>query len=104
MRLSANKIAVLASVWCCGTLVGHRLGAVISDPAVFALDFAFVAVFTALAISLWRGKADILPWIIAALAAILADQLLPGKWYVAIGGICGALASALLPWHTKGTS
>ena len=94
----------LATVWCCGTLVGHRLGAVISDPAVFALDFAFLAIFTALALSLWRGKADILPWIIAALASILADQLLPGKWYVAIGGISGALVSALVPWPGKGTS
>ena len=94
----------LATVWCCGTLVGHQLGAVISDPAVFALDFAFLAIFTALAISLWRGKSDILPWIIAALASILADQLLPGKWYVAIGGISGALAAALLPWPGKETS
>ena len=91
----------LATIWCCGTLVGHRLGAVISDPAVFALDFAFVAVFTALAISLWRGKVDVLPWFTAAIAAILADQFLPGKWYVAIGGVSGALVSALRSWREK---
>ena len=94
----------LAAVWSCGTLIGHRLGAVINDPAVFALDFAFLAVFTAMAISLWRGKVDILPWIIAALASVAADQVLPGKWYVVIGGVSGALASALLPWFRKGTS
>ena len=94
----------LAAVWSCGTLVGHRLGAVISDPAVFALDFAFLAVFTALAISLWRGKVDILPWIVAALASVAADQVLPGKWYVAVGGVSGALVSALVPWFRKETS
>lgn len=94
----------LATIWCSGTLIGHRLGEVISDPAVFALDFAFLAVFTALAISLWRGKSDILPWLAAAFAAILAEQLLPGKWYVAIGGLSGALAAALLSWPAKETS
>ena len=85
-------------------LVGHHLGAVISDPAVFALDFAFLAVFTALAISLWRGKVDILPWIVAALASVAANQALPGKWHVAVGGISGALAAALAPWFRRGTS
>lgn len=37
----------LVSFWCAGTLAGHRMGAIIGDPAAFALDFAFVAVFTA---------------------------------------------------------
>lgn len=85
----------LGAVWSCGTLLGHRLGAVINEPEIFALDFAFLAVFTALAVSLWRGKQDILPWLVATMASILADQLLPGKWYIAIGGISGALVPVL---------
>jgi predicted branched-subunit amino acid permease len=80
------------------------LGAVIDDPAVFALDFAFLAVFTALAISLWRGKTDILPWIVAALVSVAADQLLPGKWYVAVGGACGALTAVLASWFGERTA
>jgi len=86
----------LAAVWSCGTLAGHRLGTVIRNPELLALDFAFLAVFTALAISLWRGKKDILPWLVAAAAAIGAEQLLPGKWYIAIGGISGAVVPMLL--------
>ena len=86
----------LGTVWCCGTLAGHGLGGAIGDPAVLALDFAFLAVFTALAVSMWRGRHDRLPWLAAALAAIIAEQVLPGKWYVAIGGFSGALTAAVL--------
>jgi 4-azaleucine resistance transporter AzlC len=84
----------LVTVWCCGTLLGHRVGAVISHPEVFALDFAFVAVFTSLTVSLWRGKKDILPWLVAICLSIGAQQLLPGKWYIVIGGVGGALVGA----------
>ena len=91
----------LATVWSCGTLTGHQLGAVIEDPAVFALDFAFFAVFISLAVSLWRGKTDILPWIVAAIMSILAEKILPGKWYIAIGGLSGASAAAWVPSYGK---
>ncbi len=80
--------------WCFGTMLGYRLGAVIRNPELYALDFAFVAVFTALAFSLWQGKKDILPWAVAASLAIAAERLLPGKWYILIGGIGGAVFSA----------
>jgi 4-azaleucine resistance transporter AzlC len=81
----------LVLAWSFGTLLGHRMGAAIRNPEMFALDFAFLAVFTALAVSLWRGKADILPWIGAAIFSILGEHFLPGKWYVVTGGIGGAL-------------
>ena len=92
----------LGAVWCLGTLAGHQLGAVIQDPEMFALDFAFLAVFTALSVSLWRGKQDVLPWVVAAVAAIAAEQLLPGKWYIAIGGVCGALVPAWVHSQKQG--
>jgi predicted branched-subunit amino acid permease len=84
----------LCSVWSMGTLLGHQLGALVTQPERFALDFAFVAVFTALAVSLWRGKSDIAPWATAAVLAVAAERWLPGKWYVVIGGIGGALIPA----------
>jgi predicted branched-subunit amino acid permease len=94
----------LGTVWCAGTLAGLGLGAAIADPSAYALDFAFLAVFTALAVSLWRGKSDIFPWLVAAVAAIAAERLLPGKWYIAIGGICGALAATWVPRNKKGAA
>ncbi len=81
----------LCSIWTMSTLAGHRLGALVNHPERFALDFAFVAVFLSLAVSMWRGKRDIAPWVSAALLAILAQRWLPGKWYIVIGGVGGAL-------------
>jgi 4-azaleucine resistance transporter AzlC len=83
--------------WCAGTMAGHRLGAVITKPEQFGLDFAFVAVFTALVFSFWRGKTDLLPWFVTALLAVVSASLIGGKWYILIGGVGGALLTALLP-------
>jgi 4-azaleucine resistance transporter AzlC len=77
--------------WCLGTLTGHRLGAVVQNPEAYGLDFVFVAIFTALLTSLWRGRSDLAPWLVAAGSAMLAHWMLPGKWYIVIGGIGGAL-------------
>ena len=85
----------LCTIWSMGTLLGHQLGSLVVGPERFALDFAFVAVFTALAVSMWRGKTDILPWTTAALFAILAEHWLPGKWYIVIGGVGGAMVPAI---------
>ena len=93
----------LVLAWSFGTLLGHRMGAAIHNPEMVALYGAFLAVFTALAVSLWRGRADILPWIGAAFFSILGDLFLPGKWYVVTGGIGGALL-ALWDESEKGIS
>jgi 4-azaleucine resistance transporter AzlC len=85
------------SAWCAGTMLGHRLGAVVQNPETYALDFAFVAVFTALTVSLWRGRQDLLPWLVAAIVAVVVEKLLPGKWYILAGGIAGALIPVLRP-------
>ena len=85
----------LGLFWSGGTAAGHLFGSVIRHPERYALDFAFVAVFTALTTSLWRGRRDWLPWLVAALLAIVSAKLLPGKYYIVIGGIGGALVNAL---------
>ena len=72
-------------------MTGHRLGAVVQNPEAYGLDFVFVAVFTALITTLWRGKSDLAPWLVAAGLALLVQWVLPGKWYIVIGGIGGAL-------------
>ncbi|MDJ0668378.1 MAG: AzlC family ABC transporter permease [Desulfobacterales bacterium] len=88
----------LLTVWCLGTLAGHHLGAFISRPEAFGLDFAFVAVFTALLVGFWRDRSDWLPWCAAAGLALLTHQLLPGKWYIITGGMGGAL---LKVWQSR---
>lgn len=82
--------------WSIGTIGGLTLGAAISNPEAFALDFAFIAVFLALVVGLWRDReSDLLPWIVAAAASILCAKLLPGKWYILAGGISGSAMAAL---------
>ena len=91
----------LCTIWSLGTLLGHRLGALVTHPERFALDFAFVAVFTALTVSMWRGTRDIAPWVTAAILAVAAEQWLPGKWYIVIGGIGGALVPVLQSYCSR---
>ena len=88
---------VLAWISWMGTnLIGYGLGSAIDDPARWGLDFAFLAVFLALIVGIARGKRDLVPWAVAAGVAILAARLLPGKWYILLGGLAGSLVGAVL--------
>ena len=81
--------------WTAATLAGGTLGGALRDPARFGLDFAFTAVFVALLVGLRPTKADLRPWAVAALVALVADRALPGTWHVLLGGVAGSLAAAL---------
>lgn len=79
--------------WSFGTLAGVLGGGAIANPEAYALDFAFTAVFTALAVGMWQGKGDLIPWGVAGMLAVVSEMLLPGKWYIVIGGVGGAVAA-----------
>ncbi len=81
--------------WMGSTLCGRVLGAFIDDPTKYGLDFAFTATFLALLLGMWRGRGDLLPWIVGALAAILTSKLIEGNWYIIVGGLVGSFAGAL---------
>lgn len=81
--------------WMSSTLCGRVLGAFIDDPTKYGLDFAFTATFLALLLGMWRGRSDLIPWIVGALAAIAASRLIEGNWYIIIGGLVGSFAGAL---------
>lgn len=92
---------LLLCCWSFGTLSGNLLGGFIQNPERYGLDFAFVAVFAALALSLWRGKQDIVGWLVAAVLAFVTEKYLPGKWYIVIGGVGGALVPAWTEYVRK---
>lgn len=81
--------------WTSSTLCGRVLGAFIDDPTRYGLDFAFTATFIALLFGMWKGRGDLVPWIVGALAAIVASRLIEGNWYIIIGGLVGSFAGAL---------
>lgn len=92
---------LLITAWSLGTLSGNLLGSFISQPEKYALDFAFTAVFAALTLSLWRGRQDILPWVIAAIVAMTCVKILPGKWYIVLGGVGGAMVSGIIEYKRQ---
>jgi 4-azaleucine resistance transporter AzlC len=87
---------LLLTAWSTATLTGNLLGGQIMEPRRWGLDFAFVAVFAALSLSLWQGRGDLLPWLVAAILAVTGEHLLPGKLYIALGGVGGALTAAVI--------
>lgn len=87
---------LLLCAWSAATLSGNLLGGQIVSPEKWGLDFAFVAVFAALTLSLYQGREDLLPWIVAAILAIVGEQFLPGKLYIALGGLGGGFTAMVL--------
>jgi 4-azaleucine resistance transporter AzlC len=83
------------AAWTGATSAGHVFGSLLPDPVVLGLDFAFTAVFVALLVGMWRDKRDLLPWVVAGIAACLAALVLPGKWYILAGALAGSLIGAL---------
>lgn len=82
--------------WTGSTLTGRLLGAVIDRPEAYGLDFAFTATFIALLLGMWKGRGDLVPWIVAALAAIVTARIVPGNWSIIVGGLLGSLVGALI--------
>jgi 4-azaleucine resistance transporter AzlC len=85
----------LYAAWLAATLVGSLASGAIPDPKRLGLDFAFAAVFLALLVGMWRGRSSILPWLSAALTAVLAQRLLPGTWYILVGALAGTLVAVV---------
>lgn len=79
-------------LWIISSILGNALGTRLSiDPKVLGFDFAFTAIFLALAIGLWRGKEDLLPWLVAIAVAITCKHWVPGNWYIILGALSGSL-------------
>lgn len=81
--------------WNAATMTGALLGGAMPDPSRWGFDFAFTAMFIGLTTAMWRGNSDLPVLLAAGCAALAADALLPGKWYIVIGGVVGALAGVI---------
>lgn len=108
MAKGRGSIAFLAGggvaiwwAWMAATVMGRLVGSAIGDATRYGLDFAFTATFLALLLGMWKGRADLVPWLVAALAAIVSAKLVAGSWYILIGGIAGSLAGALAEWRRR---
>ena len=87
---------VLYGTWVGSTVLGRTLGSVIQNPAQWGLDFAFSAVFLALLVPLWRGRSDLLPWLVGAVVAVLSAHFVPGRWYILLGALAGSITGSII--------
>jgi 4-azaleucine resistance transporter AzlC len=78
--------------WCASTVLGVVFAEAIPEPKALGMDFAFTAAFIAIARSLWRGRPDLLPWLVAVAAVFGGAKLAgaPPHWMLALGGLAGA--------------
>ena len=80
-------------VWVATTAAGHVLGATMRPPPGHPLFFAALAVFVAILVTVWRGRRDFVPWIVAVAVALLLARLLPGtSWHIVAGALAGSAA------------
>ena len=82
-------------LWVATTAAGAAVGGAIGDPQRYGLDFVLTAIFVAIAVGLWRGRADLLPWTVAAGVAVVGVEVLPGRWYILLGGVTGSLVAVI---------
>lgn len=82
--------------WVVSTAVGAVLGSYISDPLTWGLDFAMPATFLAMLMPRLAERTGILVFLVSAVAALLACLYLPGKWYIIIACVLGAVTGGLL--------
>ncbi len=85
--------------WNSATGLGATMSSLVDryfkDPSVLGLDFAFTAVFLSLLIFFWKGKSQLPVWLMAGIVAWLVFLVLPGKWYIILGGLAGGIVGAL---------
>jgi 4-azaleucine resistance transporter AzlC len=81
--------------WVASTAIGRAVGAALTHPERFGLDFAITAVFVALLAGLWKSRSDALPWLCAGAASLVAAKTLAGTWYILIGAIAGTVVGGL---------
>ena len=88
----------LMAVWCLSTVAGAAFAQAIPDPVALGVDFAFTAAFIAIARSLWKGAADLLPWLITAAVVTTAVWVvrLDSSWALVLGGVAGAVSASAM--------
>ncbi|APE32485.1 branched-chain amino acid ABC transporter permease [Halomonas aestuarii] len=87
----------LWSTWMIGTGLGVAFGSGISEPGRFGLDAIMGCFLLAMLVGDKRDPSVLLPWCIAALAALAAMAWLPPHTHVIVGALAGGLAGLLLP-------
>lgn len=87
--------------WPLWTALGASLGNLVENPERYGIDFAFPAMFTVLIVGFWHGRRETFVIATSAAVAITCKLVLPGVWYIFLGGAAGILAGAMA-WRPSG--
>ncbi len=82
--------------WAAATVAGVLVGEYIPDPLAWGLDFALPATFLALLIPRLDSAVSIAVCLVAAVVAVAAAVLLPGKWFIILAALAATLVGGLL--------
>jgi 4-azaleucine resistance transporter AzlC len=90
-------------VWVASSIIGHLSGSLIHTGPGHPLFFAALCTFIALLVPMWRGKTDLLPWLVAGSVALVVSQVLPHTaWHIVIGALAGGTTGLLQQrWRTS---
>lgn len=90
--------ACVLVVWVASTVAGVFFANAIPEPRALGMDFAFTAAFIAITRSMWRGRHDLMPWLVSFLVVLvtLLTGVLDTSWAIVFGGIAGAATAAAM--------
>lgn len=86
--------------WLFGTLLGVLFSSGIEAPERFGLDVIMGCFLLAMLVGGRRDLSMLLPWTVAALAAIAAMLWLPPHSHVIVGALAGGLTGLMLPTNS----
>lgn len=84
----------LYGFWVSSSVLGRAAGDLSPLVERWGLEFLTTAFFVALLAGFWRGRSDLVPWLVAGGIAGAAKLWLPGTWYIVLGALTGSLVGA----------
>jgi 4-azaleucine resistance transporter AzlC len=91
-----GSAAAIVAAFVGGVVTGTLLGGLVARPERYGLDFAFPAVFLALAAVQMRRPADGVIAVVSAALALAISLALPGNWHIVIAGLSVSAVAALV--------
>jgi 4-azaleucine resistance transporter AzlC len=77
--------------WFLGTMIGYYFGELISNPKMYGLDFAFLAMFIAIITTMYKENKDLIVFILTGIIAIFLESYINNMFYLIISAILGSL-------------
>lgn len=82
-------------LWIVSVVPGYYLAAALENPARYGLDLIMPIYFITMLVPVWRGRVDAMPWLIAIIVALVMKALLPGYWFILLGGLSAAIMAMI---------